>query len=187
MLFLLPLITLNSLTHFKRELPTDQEIRNGDAISLPLLLKNKQEDFYYDVQLFKPETVVHLNRIDNSYSSVFKNVPFALKNVLIAPVLLSFGKWEMIPFAFELLLLYFFVFLTFRYPIKGELSFSNFLFAIFLPSVSSLLFLGLTVPISGLIVKYSAPIIPFIFLFLGSLIDWDKLNFVFLGQQSLNQ
>jgi hypothetical protein len=156
----------------------DQEIRQGKGLDLPLLLKNKQEDFYYDVKVFHPETVVDLHRIDRSYGSILYAIPSALKNVFLMPILLSFQKWEMIPFGLELIVLYAFLVIALVYPKKNHWELNHLFFCLFLTSLLCLLFLGLTIPIEGLIVKYAAPVMPFIFLYTAIHVDWDKINFV---------
>ncbi len=176
--FFLPIIMVIGITSFMNNKINDQEIRQGKGLDLPLLLKNKQEDFYYDVKVFHPETVVDLHRIDRSYGSILCAIPSALKNVFLMPILLSFQKWEMIPFGLELIVLYAFLVIALIYPKKNHWELNHLFFCLFLTSLLCLLFLGLTIPIEGLIVKYAAPVMPFIFLYTAIHVDWDKINFV---------
>jgi hypothetical protein len=144
---------------------------------LPSLLKNKQEDFYFDVTVFHPKTVVPLHRIDGTYASVANTIPSALKNIFISPIVLSFNKWEMIPFTLELLMLFSVTILRFFLPKKESDHLNNIFFALFITSILCFLFLGLTVPISGLIVKYASPVMPFLFLFIIGSIQIDQIKF----------
>jgi hypothetical protein len=176
--FLLPIILFTSVISLNHYNPKDQEIRQGIRFSLPSFLKNKQEDFYYDVRIFKPKTVVSLKRIDGTYNSILTSIPYALKNVLISPIILSFEKWEMIPFALELVLLFSFILLRLFYPYTENNRMNNTFFSLMITSLLCLLFLGLTIPISGLIVKYASPVIPILFMFSAAHLDWDKIKFM---------
>jgi hypothetical protein len=176
--FFIPILLIFGASAICNKTSSDQDIKQGKNVQLPLLLKNKQDDFFFDVRVFKPDTEVELPRIDSSYSSVLKTIPYALKNILVAPVILSIQKWEMIPFGLEMLVFIFLLILTVIHPKRNNSGIQNLLFSLFLTSILCLLFLGLTVPIAGLIVKYASPVMPFVFLFTVLHIDWDKLTFV---------
>jgi hypothetical protein len=175
--FLLPIILIIGVSSIKTKNTDDKSIREGKQFDLPTLLKNKQEDFYFDVSAFHPKTVVPLHRIDGTYTSVVSTIPSALRNMFISPILLSFSTREMIPFALELLML--FSFIIFRlFHFKKEFDdLNNIFFALFITSMMCFLFLGITVPISGLIVKYASPIMPFLFLFIAGSIQTDQIKF----------
>jgi hypothetical protein len=181
--FFIPILVFSGASALWNNKSSDQDIRQGKKVELPLLLKNKQADFFFDVRIFKPETEVELPRIDGSYISVLNTIPYALKNVFVAPVILSIHKWEMIPFGLEMLAFLLLLILTVIYPKRNNSEIKTLLFSLFLTSILCLLFLGLSVPIAGLIVKYASPVMPFVFLFAVIHIDWDKLTFVQTGKE----
>jgi hypothetical protein len=169
---LLLLIVVTSLLPFKKN---DDIIRDRGTVDLPLILKNKQDDFLFDVRQFKPQTLLPLNKIDGTYGSVVKTIPYALHNILIAPFETCVTKWEMIPFALEILILGLLFLLSLKFPALNHDDLKDILKMISYPSLLSLLIIGLIVPIEGLLVKYAAPAIVFITWLLALKINWSKV------------
>lgn len=177
-LFFIPLFLLIVADiFFYTNTKTTDDARRGTNFHFPTLLKSKQEDFLFDVKVFQPATSVRLNRIDDTYLSILKTVPDALKNTLIKPFEFVVKKWELIPFVIELLLLSGLIVLRIIYPAKISDELKTFLHTLLFPSILSLLLIGLVTPIVGLIVKYNAVIWPLIILFFTLRIDWTRISF----------
>jgi hypothetical protein len=172
--FFVPLIAFIVLTSLLPLKTNDEIIRKGGTVHLPLLLKNKQDDFLFDIRMFKPGTVLTLNRIDGTYVSVLKTIPDALHNIFVAPFKGCLKKWELIPFALEISFLLILFILHLKFPEINHRPFKDELNMILYPSILSLLVIGLIIPIEGLLIKYSAPPILLILAVLAVKVDWKK-------------
>jgi hypothetical protein len=177
LIFFIPIALIVSLNSNNSKSMNDKLIKDGRQFHLAFMLKNKQEDFNYDVALFKPKTVIPISSIDGTYVSVLKSIPTSVKNIMLVPIILAFEKWEMIPFALEMLLLLALILLSFLFPSKDKTNLKHLFYSFVIPAILCFLFLGLTVPIAGLIVKYSSPIMPILFVFVSASIEWEKVKF----------
>jgi hypothetical protein len=154
----------------------DLTVKEGFTFNIPLILKNKQADFFYDVNALSPHTVLKLNRMDGSYRSILLTIPDALKNIFLAPFILAPKKWEMIPFAIENMLLIILITFSKLAPLAIDNRLNTFFQALLFPSWLSLLVIGLILPMAGLIVKYASPAILICTLYYGLKIDWIRLR-----------
>ncbi|MCH8902656.1 MAG: hypothetical protein IIA45_01905 [Bacteroidetes bacterium] len=125
-------------------------------------LDTKQEEFFEVVKNKDPSHVLALKNIEPTVPGVIKVIPQALSNSLFRPHILEANTYFIALAAGENLLLILLVILTLLSLSKGTvlphpLIYFCIYFALFL-----LVIIGLTVPITGSLVRYKIPAMPFL-------------------------
>lgn len=140
------------------------------------IISRKQRDFINVAHDWKAGSAIEITRIENNGSSLLKNLPEALVNVLIRPFPWEMKKIMMFPaFLENMVFLFLFIsaLLRFRIPDK-ETQVLLIFFGSFILLLASLT--GLVTPVLGAIVRYKIPFLPFLFLSLILLGDFNKLE-----------
>ncbi|HBS88252.1 MAG: hypothetical protein A2W91_04400 [Bacteroidetes bacterium GWF2_38_335] len=142
----------------------------------PLIMAQKQKDFItYTNSLDQVGSKIYLPPIEPTATSIVANCPNALYNAAFRPHLFEADTFMMLLSALEntVFLLFFILCIVFG-SFKKIRSFPLLYFAI---SFTLILFCisGLTTPVLGALVRYKSPALPFLFMGLSLILDYDKL------------
>jgi len=143
--------------------------------NLPELMVAKQNDFYHLAIDEKSGSQIALNKLEPSFLSMVKNAPAALFNVLFLPHI--FEKQNMLSFISALensiyFILILIAMLSFKWPKSNKslllmcIGFTLFTFVL----------IGLITPVTGAIVRYKAPALPFFLMTLFLVTDIEAVK-----------
>lgn len=147
----------------------------GNDYNILEMLRFKQADYYYEAKQANAKSLIELNKLDGTLENLFLNLPISLVNCLFRPYPTDLFSTLSIPFFLEncgLLLLMIVMFHGFK---KINKSFENDYYLIFYFVITTLIFIGLLVPLIGNIVRYRAPLMPFVYLIILMHIDVNKV------------
>jgi hypothetical protein len=124
----------------------------------------------------KSGSLLNVNRLKPTLSSFLRESPQALINSLFRPYPFESSSPFIILSGLENLILFILIILVFvfrKIPDKKEV---NFILLVFTFSFTLLLFIGLTTPVMGSIVRYKSPALLFLIIGLFLLIDSEKIT-----------
>ncbi len=143
------------------------------SVDLPLLVVQKQEDFF---ALETARSYVLTNKLLPNAGSFLNNLPEALAHSLGRPFLVDYKlSVPLLFFAIELIF-YQFLFVLFVFFRKQTTQTNPFLCASIFFALSVLLIIGYTVPVIWAIVRYRSIYLPFFLVPLLCSINWIKLG-----------
>ncbi|MBD80555.1 MAG: hypothetical protein CL840_16695 [Crocinitomicaceae bacterium] len=134
----------------------------------------KQHDFINEAKSVKAGSYFEIFRLEPNWKSILKNSPQAIANVFLRPMPWNshnlISKLASVENIFILLLL---ILPVLFYKKNGNLEivlFSlSFVFVLFL-------LIGLVTPVSGALVRYKIPGLPFLFFSIYMMVDWEKFG-----------
>ncbi|MBK9320090.1 MAG: hypothetical protein IPM91_15705 [Bacteroidetes bacterium] len=131
--------------------------------SIPVLISQKQAEFYFVAETEQAKSVVEVNRIQPEWWSLISEAPGAFGRTLLLPMprhANNFLMWFSVAENIFILLLMVFMLIN----MKGVLikNMSTFVISSFLFGVSIFMLSGLVTPIIGALVRYKVPGLPFI-------------------------
>lgn len=139
------------------------------------ILVGKQHDFIGLAHFEKAGSYIEPLPIEPHFVSFVKNAPMAIVNTLLRPFPNEISSVLMIPALLENILLVIFVLLAIIFHQTKinhwRIIFLSLFFALLLSVI-----LGLTTPVLGALVRYRIPAMPFLFIALFSIIDFQKIG-----------
>lgn len=145
------------------------------------ILSNKQHDFVTMVDSSQHVgSRIKILTLKPTFNSVVKNTPNALFNTLFRPSIFEIYSPVVLLAAFENLLIFLLIIVSYIFLDKKELKNKLLLFSI---SYVLILFTltGLTTPVLGALVRYKTPALPFLFIIFLFIIDKEKIK-IFLNK-----
>lgn len=140
------------------------------GLALPALLAEKQADFYSVAMTEGASSLISVERLDGSWSSLVISIPSAILRSLLFPLpnhatnlLMWFSFFE------NLAYVVFVVWMAVLGLRKSRFQSTPLLWASLCFAVSLYILVGLVTPIIGALVRYKAPAIPFFLLFFSAL------------------
>jgi len=153
-----------------------------DATILITEEANVNTDFWEIYKTQPSGSLINISELYPCLSSVLKAAPSGILNVLFRPDIHEISSAMMVPAACENLLILFLIILSiiFFKVNKSDVNLILFLLSSFLVLF---LIIGITTPTLGGIVRYKSPLLPFLMMFLLSLTDINKLNYLFKNKR----
>ncbi len=139
------------------------------------LLVGKQHDFIGLARFENAGSFIDPLPLEPHFASFLENAPMAIVNALLRPFPNEISSVLMIPALIENILLVIFLLLAIVFHQTKinhwRIIFLSLFFALLLSII-----LGLTTPVLGALVRYRIPAIPFLFIALFSMIDFQKIG-----------
>ncbi len=150
--------------------------------SIPVLISQKQAEFYFVAETEQAKSVVEVNRIQPEWWSLISEAPGAFGRTLLLPMpqhAHNFLMWFSVAENIFILLLMVFMLLNMKGVFMKNMS--TFVISSFLFGVSIFMLSGLVTPIIGALVRYKVPGLPFI-IFPFTILSYKKwMSGSFLG------
>ncbi len=139
----------------------------GQVIGIDLVeqISQKQNDFLNHAAVIEAGSIVDIDRLDGSLSDLLLTIPKAMQNVLIEPLPWQIKSAPSLILMLENALYLLLVILILRFRRKSDLMDTNLSFLLQF-AFPVLLLIGLTTPVLGAIMRYRAPAMILIILFL---------------------
>ena len=159
-------------------------IHPSDAVFLSVNTEEKPTDIHlkstgekWKIHIIMPGTnsYIKTTNINNSFLQLVLNIPEALINTFFRPFPFDSGGFLKYPAMLEVWGLTFFLVLSLTYKRKIESNSKNLIACLFIFSISLMLLIGWTTPITGAIVRFRFPIQLALFIIGSILIDYEKL------------
>jgi len=138
-------------------------------------ISHKQQDFQRLSNFVQSNSAITIQPLENNIAGFLKNIPYALWNVLTRPYLWEAKSFLWIIPSIENILIILIIIagvIGFKYSSeKSSVSFCCLFYAL-----SVLILIGLTTPVIGSLLRYKAPLLPFLLMFFVYHFDIMKLK-----------
>jgi hypothetical protein len=140
------------------------------------MLRFKQVDYKYEARVKKAKSVIKIKEIDGNLINLFECLPLGFINAIIRPSLFDINSPFIALPAIEntLLVILILIVLKFNKQLTNKQKAIELVLRYF--TVSLLIFLGILVPVLGNLVRYRAPILPFMLIILLFHINLNQLT-----------
>lgn len=140
--------------------------------------KSKIDETVYRITFDAPPSgsLLKIEKLDPNLISFSKALPFAFINVMFRPLLFSSSNILLIMSSIENILLLFFFIIVLIYKKKYSLINQNLFWFCLAVAFSILIFVGLTTPVLGAIVRYKIPGLVFLLFGLICILDIKKIS-----------
>jgi hypothetical protein len=138
----------------------------GNDFNILEMLRFKQADYKYEARVEKAKSVINIKKIDGTLINLIACIPLGLINAISRPSVFDIHSPFILLPALENTILLVCILLIFKF--KTQLTDKQKIIELVLRcfSISLLIFLGILVPVFGNLVRYRAPILPFILIIL---------------------
>lgn len=140
------------------------------------IIRFKQQDQQFEASLLKAKTVIYLPKLDGNPRSFLYCIPIAIFNTIFRPNFIDLKNILFLPDLIFNIFLWGLIILTIKFKksdTNDQIKIINHYILNF--SLFALTTIGIIVPVLGNIVRYRAPILPFIAIYLISQIDFNKI------------
>ena len=156
-----------------------EKLINGKRINILESLKYKQKDNLYEARLEKAKSMIYIRKLDGSWLNLISALPFGFANALFRPTVFDISSIIItLPALDNLVLLLLILGCVVFYDKRNNVP-VQFKLIVLLFSISILTFNGILNPVLGNLVRYKAPILPFILFLLIAHIDLQKIKLKF--------
>lgn len=156
-----------------------EKLINGKRINILESLKYKQKDNLYEARLEKAKSMIYIRKLDGSWLNLISALPFGFANALFRPTVFDISSIIItLPALDNLVLLLLILGCVVFYDKRNNVP-VQFTLIVLLFSISILTFNGILNPVLGNLVRYKAPILPFILFLLIAHIDLQKIKLKF--------
>ena len=156
-----------------------EKLINGKRINILESLKYKQKDNLYEARLEKAKSMIYIRKLDGSWLNLISALPFGFANALFRPTVFDISSIIItLPALDNLVLLLLILGCVLFYDKRNNVPI-QFTLIVLLFSISILTFNGILNPVLGNLVRYKAPILPFILFLLIAHIDLQKIKLKF--------
>lgn len=138
----------------------------GNDFNILEMLRFKQVDYRYEARVKKAKSTIKIKELDGNLINLFECLPLGLINAITRPSLIDINSPLILLPAIEntFILLLFFLAFKFKNQVTNDQRAIDLTLRYF--TISMLIFLGILVPVIGNLVRYRAPILPFILILL---------------------
>ena len=138
----------------------------GNDFNILEMLRFKQVDYRYEARVKKAKSTIKIKELDGNLINLFECLPLGLINAITRPSLIDINSPLILLPAVEntFILLLFFLAFKFKNQVTNDQRAIDLTLRYF--TISMLIFLGILVPVIGNLVRYRAPILPFILILL---------------------
>ncbi|MBP6458866.1 MAG: hypothetical protein KA264_02105 [Crocinitomicaceae bacterium] len=165
------------IEEFKRVTTKSYE-RNvlGNDFNILEMVRFKQVDYKYEARVKKANSVIKIKEIDGNLINLFECLPLGFINAITRPSLLDINSPFIALPAIENTLLFILILIVIKF--NSQLTNKQKAIELVLRyfTVSLLIFLGILVPVLGNLVRYRAPVLPYILIILLFHLNLNQLT-----------